>query len=317
MAFQASQNYDVYDDDSLSDEDVNTSSEDEIDIILNGTPEQRRKLQHHHRVLSQGRSIREEHNPGVQDANSSSEDEFEKEMNAELSKQVKVLEDSRGTVGRLALEGNQILIPPVSVQNTDQTVDKQQMQTSAAVNEFYDEIYFDSDEEDDTTGSKSSQQQTHTVISNDELLYDPDMDDEDQKWVDRQRQSHRSPASGGSRRGKKLKMPNSDALLDCPACMTTLCIDCQRHATYKHQYRAMFVMNCVTDKSESLQYPVQAPKKRKHKKKVPHVASVSSNENPLSSDLFNPVRCTECNTVVGVVDHDEVYHFFNVLASYT
>jgi hypothetical protein len=28
------------------------------------------------------------------------------------------------------------------------------------------------------------------------------------------------------------------------------------------------------------------------------------------------VRCTECNTVVGVYDTEEVYHFFNVLASH-
>jgi hypothetical protein len=30
---------------------------------------------------------------------------------------------------------------------------------------------------------------------------------------------------------------------------------------------------------------------------------------------YHPVRCTVCSTEVGVYDADEVYHFFNVLAS--
>ena len=66
----------------------------------------------------------------------------------------------------------------------------------------------------------------HRIISNDDLLYDPDMDDKDQRWVDKQRQKH-----GGKIGGKRGKKANSDALLDCPACMTTLCIDCQRLVT--------------------------------------------------------------------------------------
>ncbi len=36
----------------------------------------------------------------------------------------------------------------------------------------------------------------------------------------------------------------SDAILSCPLCFTTLCIDCQQHDTYDNQFRAMFVMNC-------------------------------------------------------------------------
>jgi len=33
-------------------------------------------------------------------------------------------------------------------------------------------------------------------------------------------------------------------------------------------------------------------------------------------DVYHPVICTVCNSEVGVFDKDEVYHFFNVLASY-
>ncbi|BFZ07268.1 hypothetical protein BsWGS_10307 [Bradybaena similaris] len=300
--------YDGFVNDSSSDEGGDTSSEDEIDIILHGTPEQRRKLQLHHRRQSQGAEVRQDLELGSHNAGSSSEDEFEKEMNAELTQQVKVLEDSRGKHLLEASGVSSVAVPAVKTTQVEVNVSK---------NEFYDEIYFDSDEEDDATNARSSRKQTHAVISNDDLLYDPDMDDEDQKWVDRQRQSHRGPSAGGAKKGKKSKKPNSDALLDCPACMTTLCLDCQRHEVYKHQYRAMFVMNCNVDKTEVLQYPEQATKKKKQKKKVSHETNLPKSDNPSPSDMFNPVRCTECNTVVGVVDQDEVYHFFNILASHT
>lgn len=33
-------------------------------------------------------------------------------------------------------------------------------------------------------------------------------------------------------------------------------------------------------------------------------------------DLFYPVQCSVCSLNVGVFDHDEVYHFFDVLTGY-
>ena len=33
------------------------------------------------------------------------------------------------------------------------------------------------------------------------------------------------------------------------------------------------------------------------------------------AEHYHPVRCTQCNTEVAVYDKDEVFHFFNVLAS--
>ena len=81
----------------------------------------------------------------------------------------------------------------------------------------------------------------------------------------------------------------------------------------------MFVMNCRVDTSESLACPEQAPKKKKKKKKNAETLdnNAEATAQPPASDLFHPVKCTECGTVVGVIDHDEVYHFFNVLASHT
>lgn len=58
-------------------------------------------------------------------------------------------------------------------------------------------------------------------------FYDPVADDRDEKWAAEQRQ------------GRK-----SDALLSCPGCLTTVCIDCQQHAEFEGQFRAMFTINC-------------------------------------------------------------------------
>ena len=45
----------------------------------------------------------------------------------------------------------------------------------------------------------------------------------------------------------------SDAALSCPACFTLVCVDCQQHAKYKTQYRAMFVMNCTAHEKQTLE----------------------------------------------------------------
>ena len=105
---------------------------------------------------------------------------------------------------------------------------------------------------------------------------------------------------------------NSSAVLNCPACFIVLCIDCQQHETYQHQYRAMFVMNCKEDTSKKLTFPVI---KSKSKKKGKNKQNEFSNEiDP--DEVFNPVKCNQCSTQVAMYDSEEVYHFFNVLASH-
>ncbi|CAO3648233.1 unnamed protein product [Mucor fragilis] len=118
--------------------------------------------------------------------------------------------------------------------------------------DLYDEVYFDSDQESDQEetiglglpGQSKNKQEPKTkqkVISNDELLYDPDMDDKDEKWVAKQinddsmRSSEQGPLDD-----------KTDAILSCPMCFTTLCYSCQRHEKYADQFRAMFVRNCHT-----------------------------------------------------------------------
>lgn len=103
--------------------------------------------------------------------------------------------------------------------------------------------------------------------------------------------------------------PNSDAVLNCPACFTLLCLDCQRHEVYEHQYRAMFVLNCSVNMAETLKYPL--PKSARKKQKRDQASSDAQWE-----EIYHPVKCDSCSTEVAVYDKDEVYHFFNIVASY-
>jgi len=128
-------------------------------------------------------------------------------------------------------------------------------------------------------------------IKADDLLYNMNEDDKNEKWVN---QNLRKTASGRS----------TDAVLNCPCCFTPLCYDCQRHDTYKNQYRAMFTVNCDIDYTQILKY---GKSKRKR-----NTVDIPTGE---AEDLYNPVKCRECGTEVAVYDKDEVYHFFNVFPS--
>ena len=169
---------------------------------------------------------------------------------------------------------------------------------------------WDSDDEeeflDDWDKKKTNSAEEDKI--NDELFYDPNMDDEDQKWADNFRRQYVPKGFPGT---KEKPLPNSDAVLNCPACFILLCLDCQRHSQYEHQYRAMFVMNCEVDHSQHLKYPKDKKKYRKGKgKKNKNEPMVDEN------DTFNPVKCNRCSTQVAVYDKDEIYHFFNVISSH-
>ncbi|XP_059836378.1 E2F-associated phosphoprotein [Hypanus sabinus] len=276
----------------LSEEEPVSSSEDELDVLLHGTPERKRKL------------IRE----CLTGESESSDDEFEKEMAAELDSTMKVI------------EGSWSLIP----EGASSSVGSSQSQ-AAPQHQYYNEVYFDSDSdsegEDEQEGGCSQgrhkKRQRQKVLTNDELLYDPDQDDRDQAWVDMQRRGYRG-LNKQPNMSESLPVPSSDAVLNCPSCMTTLCLDCQRHDLYKEQYRAMFVMNCIINRGEILRYKNPSNRKRKNRcKKVKYPSgdtSVGSKQD--GGEIYHPVRCAECSVEVAVFDKDEVYHFFNVLASH-
>jgi len=140
------------------------------------------------------------------------------------------------------------------------------------------------------------------VSSDDEIdysvepeFYDPDLDDVDERWINRQRKGR-----------------TSDAVLSCPACFTTLCLDCQRHEKYVNQYRAMFVRNCKVKTDQILR---EGKSKRKNRKGKAADPSTTTSEAESKGQAYHPVCCEVCSTEVGVFDEDEVYHFFNVIPS--
>ncbi|XP_044023102.1 E2F-associated phosphoprotein isoform X2 [Siniperca chuatsi] len=294
------EDFDSYEIEEPSDEErAESSSEDELDVLLNGTPEQKKKL------------IRE-YLTG--ESESSSGDEFEKEMEAELSSTIRTLEGTWGpsTAETSGSGGGGVSGP--ALPNS----------------QLYDEIYFDSDSEGEDTPCSSTgrRRKQRTILTNDELLYDPDEDDRDQAWVDARRRGYNSrkrPAAASRSQPRQSQgLPSSDAVLNCPACMTTLCLDCQRHEKYRTQYRAMFVMNCAVKKDEVLRYKTQQERKQRNRKrrrgqKTETPLDQAPDPTPAGMDadeVYHPVQCTECSTEVAVFDKDEVYHFFNILASH-
>ncbi|XP_026194805.1 E2F-associated phosphoprotein isoform X2 [Anabas testudineus] len=294
-----SQDFDSYEIEEPSDEErAASSSEDELDVLLNGTPDQKKKL------------IRE-YLTG--ESESSSGDEFEKEMEAELSSTIRTMEGTWGP-------------------STSETLARGNGGSGPALPNprMYDKVYFDSDsdEEDKPSSSAGQRQRRRTIPTNDELLYDPDEDDRDQAWVDAKRREYNSrkrPAAAlRSQRHQPQGLPSSDAILNCPACMTTLCLDCQRHEKYRTQYRAMFVMNCTVKRDEVLRYKTQPERKQRNRKrrrgqKTETAMDETPDPTPAGMDAdeaYHPVECSECSTEVAVFDKDEVYHFFNILASH-
>lgn len=91
----------------------------------------------------------------------------------------------------------------------------------------------------------------------------------------------------------------------------------------------MFVMNCAVKKDEVLRYKTQPEVKqtRKRRKRRRGEGQRTETETPMedetpapagmdADEVYHPVRCSECSTEVAVVDKDEVFHFFNILASH-
>ncbi|KAL8534896.1 hypothetical protein ACS0TY_010798 [Phlomoides rotata] len=123
--------------------------------------------------------------------------------------------------------------------------------------------------------SHNSQQ---TVSDDDEIdytskpeFYDPKRDENDELWAQKQR------------RGL-----TSDAVLSCPACFTTLCLDCQRI-------------------KEEVSQPGSKRKRNKRGSKT--------EADPSPAETFKRICCSVCSTDVGVIDEDEVYHFLNAIPS--
>ncbi|ESQ40775.1 hypothetical protein EUTSA_v10014924mg [Eutrema salsugineum] len=139
-----------------------------------------------------------------------------------------------------------------------------------------------------------------TVSDDDEIdysikpeFYDSDLDDKDELWMVKKRDGR-----------------TSDAVLSCPACFTTVCLECQRHEQYVTQFRAVFVVNCEVDKDKVLQHSAVPSKVGKRMRD-----SEKQETGSADNERLNPVICSTCSTEIGVVDGEEIYHFFNVIPS--
>ncbi|XP_043695543.1 E2F-associated phosphoprotein [Telopea speciosissima] len=159
-------------------------------------------------------------------------------------------------------------------------------------------------EKEDKLGAESPTDSQQTVSDDDEIdysikpeFYDSDLDEKDELWVN-----------------KKRKGRTSDAILSCPACFTTLCLECQRHEKYVTQYRAIFVVNCKIKKDQILQQSNRRQRKGNHQKDS---GKSEVGQAGAGGETVKSVCCLTCSTEVGVIDGDEVYHFFNVIPSET
>ncbi|CAN0500019.1 unnamed protein product [Ectocarpus sp. 8 AP-2014] len=133
----------------------------------------------------------------------------------------------------------------------------------------------------------------------------------------------------------------SDAQLSCPLCFTTVCLECQRHAKYYNQFRAVTGINVNINLDVFLTLDDVSgggSRRRKGRRKgngtttaAASVARDSGGGGGLDrrnqsaqvdgegreeeQEMFHPVSCGECDHRVGVYDVDEVFHFFGVVAS--
>ncbi|VDL61290.1 unnamed protein product [Hymenolepis diminuta] len=129
-------------------------------------------------------------------------------------------------------------------------------------------------------------------LTNDDLLYDPEEDKINERFA-----KHLQKVSQNG----QIFEDTTDAILNCPGCMSLLSLNCQRHSKYRTQYRTMFTLNCkVADE----------------KTQVPAAIDLSQGTSSADIEDLKKVVCEICNTPVGVLESNGVYHLFNVLASH-
>ncbi|KAG7381314.1 hypothetical protein PHYPSEUDO_006200 [Phytophthora pseudosyringae] len=166
-----------------------------------------------------------------------------------------------------------------------------------------------SEGEDDESGEDGEEDETVEP----DPLYDEQLDDADEHWVQT------------NLRGARAAKAETDATLCCPCCFVTVCMVCERHATYTNQYRAASAINCRVKRDEILTYtstegsrvPASLPFHKRQNLAAGNKASTTSQQiaRLLQEDEFYPVACSDCGTMVGVFDRDQQYHFFNALPS--
>ena len=169
-------------------------------------------------------------------------DEFENEMNKELDDMIdKEHETYLKKLNEYRLKTDE----GTTSQNDNQQTQPQQQQ--------YEEEEDTDSEAEMETGVRTTKKRAH--YTNDELFYDPNLDDEDESWVNKQRKTCKKivsplkneqipksilkPSSTDSTTPSTSQQTNvkitysdakTDAILNCPCCMTVLTMDCQRYS---------------------------------------------------------------------------------------
>ena len=77
----------------------------------------------------------------------------------------------------------------------------------------------------------------------------------------------------------------------------------------------MFVLNCRVMKDEILTYIPKPNKKSRKRHRDAKFKEQPETSADSEANKYQPVRCSNCNTEVAVMDTEEVFHFFNVLPS--
>ncbi|VDP99480.1 unnamed protein product [Trichobilharzia regenti] len=149
----------------------------------------------------------------------------------------------------------------------------------------------------------SFQQSFHSTKDNVPIDKDPlcdyEEDEANLKWV-------QENLPGG-------QCKNSDAVLNCPGCMSVLSLDCHRHPHFKTQYYTEYPINCVVDETQVISRNILKPQRK----------SKSSTEGDLESRRniskeYHIVNCKVCGNSVGRQDtKTNVIHFNNVLAGHS
>lgn len=103
--------------------------------------------------------------------------------------------------------------------------------------------------------------------------------------------------------------------LCCPSCFIALCRDYQPHARHRGQFRAMFVSKAaIVLQGQILRFNAE-------EKGLKGMGAGDDDGDEdlgpslvpgLDENTYHPVVCS-CGLEVGVYDHHEIFHFFNVL----
>ncbi|CAH8526282.1 unnamed protein product [Schistosoma rodhaini] len=108
------------------------------------------------------------------------------------------------------------------------------------------------------------------------------------------------------------KSKKSDAILNCPGCMSVLSLVSHRHPHFKTQYYTEHPINCLLDETQIITRTISKP----HNAKKSSENSLESNRNVTKE--YHPVTCKVCGNSVGCKEiQTNVIYFNDVLASHS